>query len=922
MWFAGLNMSSGGAERFSRLRASEACGLPQAEVLGRLGVEAGRGLSPQQVDQRRAVHGLNQFAIKEEDPLWKKYLNQFNDPLILLLLASAVISTCTKQFDDAFSIAVAIVIVVTVAFVQEYRSEQALEALNELVPPKCHCIRDGVMVEMMARWLVPGDIVHIALGDRVPADIRLIEVVNLEVDESSFTGETTPCCKSSEPKAGQENVTIAFMGTYVCGGHGKGVVIGIGEHSEFGSVFKMMRSEEAPKTPLQKSMSTLGKQLSFYSLCIIGCIMLLGWIQGKSVLEMFTIGVSLAVAAIPEGLPIVVTVTLALGVMRMAKRNVIAKFLPTVETLGCVNAVCSDKTGTLTLNCMEVTEIVSASLQKAKVVPLDERRSGRSHDRMCAPGQVVCGGELVSVDSHPDIAKVIEVGSICNNAQLKEGKVIGLPTEGALLHVGYMLGLHSLRDQFVRTEERSFSSEKKWMGVRVRQRTFHPSQAPPTEEVWHVKGAMNVVLKQCVSLPDGSTLTSIDKQHLEAAAHELGTRGLRVVAMATGLNLMQLSFVGLVGMWDPPRPGVGAAISTLQGSGVTVKMITGDARDTGEAIAQKLGLWSKGSRSLSGEQLESLSPQDLSQALLETSVFYRVSPKHKVVIVKALQGIGRVVAMTGDGTNDAVALKCADIGIAMGQSGTDVCREAGDMILTDDNFSSILAAVEEGKVIYYNIRNFVRFQLSTSIAALSLITLSTLFGLPNPLNPMQILWINIIMDGPPAQSLGVEPVDKDVMQRPPRKSCDRMLTLPLLLQIFCTASIIVSGTLYVFWKEMEDGQITPRDTTMTFTCFVLFDMFNALSCRSQAKSVLSMGLFSNRMFLYAVGGSLLGQLLVIYSPPLQSVFQTEALSGWDLIFLLCLCSSVLLVDEARKLLQKLLSRRQRWQSGVDTPTTV
>nr|CAD7427490.1 unnamed protein product [Timema monikensis] len=777
------------------LTTNESSTLGAEEVSARLRVDLRSGLGWREAELRRQLAGYNELTVREEEPTWKKYIEQFKNPLIMLLLASAFVSVCMKQFDDAVSITVAIIIVVTVAFIQEYRSEKSLEELTNL--------RESQLETFLARNLVPGDIVHLNVGDRVPADIRLFEAIDLAIDESSFTGETEPASKLTSPVLKNNGHTakknIVFMGTLVRCGNGKGIVVSTGEKSEFGEVFKMMQAEEAPKTPLQKSMDILGTQLSFYSFCIIGLIMVLGWIQGKPILDMFTIGVSLAVAAIPEGLPIVVTVTLALGVMRMAKQNAIVKKLPTVETLGCVNVICSDKTGTITKNEMTVTVIVTSD------------------------------GYLA------------EVGCVCNNAVINGEVLLGQPTEGALLACG-------MKNK---------------------------------EEIYFVKGALEKILQQCTKyLSNGSLhpLNSKKEQDYLAEAYEIGRKGLRVVGMARGSSLQDLIYVGLVGICDPPRPNVRESIQTLMQSGVKVALVTGDAQETATAIASMVGLDTLHSQVLSGDQIDTMTDHQLEQIVGNVSVFYRVTPRHKLCIVKAFQRNGSIVGMTGDGVNDGVALKKADIGIAMGKNGTDVCKEAADMILINDDFSTIIAAIEEGKGIFYNIRNFVRFQLSTSIAALSLIALATLMGIPNPLNAMQILWINIIMDGPPAQSLGVEPVDKDVIKQKPRNVKEPMITRSLIINVLLSAWIIICGTLWVFKKEMSDNIITPRDTTMTFTCFVFFDMFNALSCRSQTKSIFSIGLLSNRMFLLAVTLSVVGQLLVIYFPPLQMVFQTEALT--------------------------------------------
>ncbi|OXB65930.1 hypothetical protein ASZ78_002678 [Callipepla squamata] len=789
---------------------------------------------------------------------------QFKNPLIMLLLASAVISVLMHQFDDAVSITVAILIVVTVAFVQEYRSEKSLEELSKLVPPECHCVREGRVEHTLARDLVPGDTVCLSVGDRVPADLRLFEAVDLSIDESSLTGETAPCAKSTAPQPAATNgdltsrSNIAFMGTLVRCGKAKGIVIGTGENSEFGEVFKMMQAEEAPKTPLQKSMDLLGKQLSLYSFGIIGVIMLVGWLQGKHILDMFTIGVSLAVAAIPEGLPIVVTVTLALGVMRMVKKRAIVKKLPIVETL--------DKTGTLTKNEMTVTHIFTSDGQHAEV-------TGVGYNRF---GDVMLDGEVIHGYNNPSVSKIVEAGCVCNDALIRNNTLMGKPTEGALIALAMKMGLDGLQEDYIRKAEYPFSSEQKWMAVKCVHRT---QQDKP--EVCFMKGAYEQVIRYCTSYNcKGQTLPLVQEQREQYQQEKtsMGSAGLRVLALASGPELGQMTFLGLVGITDPPRTGVKEAVTTLIMSGVAIKMITGDSQETAVAIASRLGLYSKNSQAISGEEIDDLDIQQLSQITPKVAVFYRASPRHKLKIIKSLQNNGAVVAMTGDGVNDAVALKAADIGVAMGQTGTDVCKEAADMILVDDDFQTIMSAIEEGKGIYNNIKNFVRFQLSTSIAALTLISLATLMNFPNPLNAMQILWINIIMDGPPAQSLGVEPVDKDVIQKPPRNLKDSILTKNLIVKILVSSIIIVCGTLFVFWRELRDNVITPRDTTMTFTCFVFFDMFNALSSRSQTKSVFEIGLCSNRMFCYAVLGSIMGQLLVIYFPPLQKVFQTESLS--------------------------------------------
>ncbi|XP_043937408.1 calcium-transporting ATPase type 2C member 2 [Protopterus annectens] len=887
--------------------SKEACKLSVEQLAKDLHVDIQEGLSENSVTQRRKKHGWNEFMPDQSEPIWKKYLEQFKNPLILLLLGSAVVSIFTKEYEDAISITVAILIVVTVAFIQEYRSEKSLEELNKLVPPECNCIREGKLQHVLARELVLGDIVSFSVGDRIPADIRLIEAIDLLVDESSFTGETEPCSKTDATLTEAGDLTshhnVAFMGTLVRCGRGKGIVTATGENSQFGEVFKMMQAEETPKTPLQKSMDKLGKQLSVFSFGIIGLIVLIGWLQGKPLLSMFTIGVSLAVAAIPEGLPIVVTVTLALGVMRMAKKRVIVKKLPIVETLGCCNVICSDKTGTLTANEMTATHLVTSDGIHAEVTGVGYTGNGEVF--------LVSSKEKVTALSNISVAKLVEAGCVANNSIIRDGTLMGQPTEGALIALAMKMGLSNVKEQFIRKKEIPFSSEQKWMAVKCEGRNQE------TKELYFMKGAYESVIQYCSDYNSSGIpvpLTPQQKSTFSREEKRLGTFGLRVLALASGPELGQLTFLGLIGMIDPPRKGVKQAIKILLKSGVSVKMITGDAMETAVAIGKQLGLCDKDYKVMSGEELEMLQESELASLIKQVSVFYRTNPKQKLKIIKALQKSGAIVGMTGDGVNDAIALKSANIGVAMGQTGTDVSKEAADMILVDDNFSTMMNAIEEGKGIFYNIQNFVQFQLSTSISALSLITLSTVCDFPNPLNAMQILWINIIMDGPPAQSLGVEPVDKDVLRQPPRSRKSSILSKWLMLKIFINAAVIISGTFFVSWTEFQPDGSTPRSTTMTFTCFVLFDMFNALGCRSQTKSVFDIGLFRNRMFLGSVLGSLLGQLAVIYIPPLQKVFHTENLSALDLLFLAGLASSVFFVSEFVKVFRNCCISRKDYKS--------
>ncbi|KAK4220260.1 calcium-transporting atpase 1 [Rhypophila decipiens] len=1003
----------------SRSTAHQFSYMTPAETAAALETHLHDGLSPSEALSRLRDHGPNEIPHEEPEPLWLRFAKQFQEPLILLLLASAGASILVGNVDDAISITVAVTIVVAVGFVQEYRSEKSIEALNHLVPNHAHLVRkhrpkgsssprpstfpaandddaegassssgsltpideetiDSTSSKVMAAQLVPGDLVLFTTGDRIPADIRVTKALDLTIDASNLTGENEPVriVAEARPRPGavaasygdgslqvpspitpngsvvlndhDNEKNIAEMGTLVKSGYGQGIVFATGGNTHFGSIAASVSENDSPRSPLQKSMDELGRKLSNMSFAIIGLISLVGWLQGKKLLEMFTISISLAVAAIPEGLPIIVTVTLALGVHRMAKHNAIVRKMPKVETLGSVNVVCTDKTGTLTMNHMTTTKMWFFGAGDAIDVDSDDE----------------------ATESQPDPAtlRILRIGNVANNARLAPKytdesaasravlsstesrdhastytRWIGQPTDVAMLDLLDRFKEHDIRDSIgPRVNETPFSSERKWMGVII----GTSEGGRNDKEFAYIKGAIDRILDTCDTYftKDGRefVMDSTRRQEALDAAEKMASQGLRVLAFASGPvartsknrsatrsttpdksdrtsrqdveeQYRGLTFAGLVGMSDPPRPGVGRSIRKLMRGRVKVIMITGDAESTALAIGKQLGMAiaapsEHGANQITvrsvlrGDEIDQMTDAELAQAMDHTTIFARTNPDHKLKIVKALQSRGDIVAMTGDGVNDAPALKRADIGIAMGRHGTDVAKEAADMILTDDDFSTILHAIEEGKGIFNNIQNFLTFQLSTSAAGLSLVLLCTCLGFKSPLNAMQILWINIIMDGPPAQSLGVEAVDKDVMNRPPRRRNDAVLTRPLITRVLTQAFIIMIGTMLVYRHEMQDKEVTRRDTTMTFTCFVLFDMFNALTCRSESKSVLrgEVGVFSNVLFNWAVSLSLAGQLLVIYFPWLQDVFQTEALGLGDLGRLVLLCSSVFWADEIRK----------------------
>ncbi|EPQ55398.1 Ca-transporting ATPase [Gloeophyllum trabeum ATCC 11539] len=916
------------------------------------------GLPSSHIPALREEYGYNEFSVSAPEPAYIKFAKTiYESPLILLLCGSAFISAIMGNIDDAVSITVAVLIVLTVGFVQERRSEKSLEALNKLVPHHCHLIRDGHSLTVLANELVPGDIVTFTTGDRIPADVRLISAVDLEIDESSLTGETTSRRKDAEtcvsggmggPAALADRTCIAYMGTLVRNGRGSGTVIATGKDTEFGVIFSMMEDVEERRTPLQLKMDELAKNLSILSFGIIGLICIIGVLQQRSWLEMFTIGVSLAVAAIPEGLPIVTTVTLALGVLRMSNRKAIVKKLHSVEALGSVSVICSDKTGTLTKNEQTVTELYTVD----EAVHID-------------PATRVHSAHQVSAA----VKKALEIGALCNNASAsrnEEGVFVGQSTDVALLNILSSFNLDDPRKNFTRLSERPFNSEVKYMAVSG----IHSGYSGPTIngsplEFYYIKGSIDAILDRCkfYYVSDGSTpgLDSTTKAMILQKAQATASRGLRVIALAYGYGSVDaqtemassnslasvasragtpesekaktnLVFVGFQAMFDPPRKGVSDAISLLQQAGVQVVMITGDAEQTALAIAKDLGLLvgramhgragsisgsgslsavaGSGSYCLTGQMIDRMSKGQLKEMVGGVSVFARTTPRHKMAIVEAFQARGAVVAMTGDGVNDAPALKMADIGVSMGKSGTDVAKEAADMILVDDNFTTILPAVEEGKSIFHNIQNFLAFQLSTAAAALSMITLSTMFGLSNPLNAMQILFINILMDGPPSQSLGVDPVDPIVMRRPPRRKDEPIISRRLMYRVLFSASMIVIGTLYVYAYALSDDHMSKREQTMTFTSFVFLDLVSALQNRGLACS-----LTANRMLLTTVSISFLSQLALVYVPFMQSIFQTEALGAGDMTTLLCLAGLSFGLHEARRRWERKLDREMGGWAG-------
>ncbi|KAG6918869.1 hypothetical protein DXG01_010933 [Tephrocybe rancida] len=897
------------------------------DTISHFRTSADSGLLQRDIANLLVTHGYNEFSVSTPEPVLLKFAKTiYESPLILLLCGSASVSAIMGNIDDAVSITVAVLIVLTVGFVQERRSEKSLEALNKLVPHHCHVLREGETKHVIANELVPGDIVTFSTGDRIPADIRIVSSIDLEIDESSLTGETEARKKndetcqydtsqgraSSDPVALADRTCIAYMGTLVRNGRGTGVVIATGTATEFGVIFSMMQDVEEKRTPLQLSMDELAKKLSFMSFGVIGVICLIGVLQQRSWLEMFTIGVSLAVAAIPEGLPIVTTVTLALGVLRMSKRKAIVKKLHSVESLGSVSVICSDKTGTLTKNDQTVTEAYAVD----EAITLDPNST------------------TYTASISPALRKTMDIGAICNNASLvrnEDGQYVGQSTDVALLNVLEVFGLPDRRPQFERVSERPFNSEQKYMAVSGYHRdsvggapgaSLNINGGP--REMYYIKGSIEAILDRCkfYYVNDESTpaLDTNTRNVILSKAQATAARGLRVLAMAYGFGSMDdrppsrtttsrgtsptsgapeksnLVFAGFQSMLDPPRKGVADSIALLQSGGVQVVMITGDSEQTALSIAQQLGMRvGRGAGGvvssgycLTGKAIDQMTKAQLKERVGSVSVFARTTPRHKMAIVEAFQARGQVVAMTGDGVNDAPALKMADIGVSMGKSGTDVAKEAADVILVDDNFSTILPAVEEGEF------------------------LATMLGLSNPLNAMQILFINILMDGPPSQSLGVDPVDPAIMKRPPRKKNAPIITKRLLFRVLFSASIIVIGTLFVYVFALEDDNMSRREQTMTFTCFVFLDLVSAVQNRG-----LGCGLMQNKMLVGTVSVSALTQLALVYVPFMQKIFQTAALSLSDLSVILSLAALSLVLHEGRRTYERKLNAEESYTNVME-----
>ncbi len=879
--------------------------LSAAEALSALGADADSGLSAQEAGERLARFGENRLREETPRPLWLKFLDQFKSLMVIVLLVAAVLSLGIGAAKDAVVILVVVVLNALLGFYQEHRAEQTLAALKGMLALRARVRRDGRMQEVEAAGLVPGDIVLLEAGERVPADGRLLEAHSLEIQESALTGESQAVGKSSAALRQQDlplgdRNNMLFMNTVVTRGRAKMLVTGTGMQTAMGGLAETIALTPDSPTPLQRQLDVLGKRLAAIAGIVVPVIFTLTVLRGAGWTDAAMTSVALAVAAIPEGLPAVVTVTLAVGMWRMGRKQAILKKLAAVETLGSTTVICTDKTGTLTLNQMTARAGWCAGHHFTV--------TGQGYEPQ---------GDISGCDERP-LTPLLLAAALCNESRVNDGQLIGDPTEGALYVLAEKGGIDPLIEQQRRPRiaEIPFDSEHKFMA------TFH-HRGDIVD--MYIKGAPDVLLDHVdhwlgdhVPMPVDEATRAV----IRAENETLAGQALRVIAMARreipantfdpAADLWQWAggwtFLGLVGLMDPPRPEAAQAIARCREAGVQVKMITGDHKATAAAIALELGL---DGEVTTGAEVERMTEAELCRAIPGITVFARVAPQHKVKIVKALKAIGHVTAMTGDGVNDAPALKTADIGIAMGITGTAVAKEAATLVLTDDNFATIVHAVEEGRLIYDNILKFVRFQLSTNIAAILTVLGATLAGLPVPFTAIQLLWINIIMDGPPAMTLGVEPARAGLMKEAPRTPGTQILPTERLLRLVVYGCIMMAGTLAIFTYSLKRGDTGTASLTMAFTTFVLFQFFNVFNARAEHETTFNANFLHNRKLWLALSGVLLLQVVVVHWPLAQAVFGTASLSAADWLLSTAVASSVLLTDEARKLMLRLLNKSRK-----------
>lgn len=854
------------------------------------------GLAPEEARRRVSEFGPNELEPPRRVAPWVLFLAQFKNVLILILLLATAISGFLGHALEAIAIAVIVLFSVLLGFVQEYRAERALEALRQLAAPVANVLRGGVDLRVPARELVPGDIVLLQAGDKVPADLRLTEAVNLQISEAVLTGEsvpvekhTAPISEPNPPVADRRN--MAYAGTVVTYGRGRGIVVATGMNTEFGKIAQLLQTVETERTPLQQNLDRLGHTLARAALAVVAVIVILGLLRGQSLLEMFVFGVALAVAVVPEALPAVVTISLAIGVQRMVRRNALVRRLPAVETLGSTSVICTDKTGTLTRGEMVVRKVwVNRQLLDVTGDGYEPRGQFLQNGTPVTPS-----GPLLLLLQAAALASDASLGSRDGRWELK-----GDPTEGALVAAAAKAGLDkaALDGRYPRVHEIPFTSERK------RMTTLHQG---PDGLVAYAKGAPEVILEACTHLAaaDGlQPLRPADRADILDVAQALAADALRVLAVAykpeASLATAERDMVllGLVGMFDPPRPEAKPAVDTCKQAGIRVVMITGDHATTAQAVARELTLSGSG-RTVTGSQLDLLSDEQLEREVQDISVYARVSPAHKLRVVTAWQKAGHIVAMTGDGVNDAPALKKADIGVAMGITGTDVTKEAADMVLLDDNFASIVGAVEEGRTIFSNIKKYLMYLLSSNVGEILLMAAASLVGLPLPLTAVQILYVNLATDGLPALALSVDPPDPDLMRRKPRNPRVSIFTRPVVALMLAGGIWSALVNLGVFTWALSAGLDAREAVTMTFVSLVLIQFFKAYSFRSDRHSLLHRP-FANKWLNLAVLWEVFLLLLIVYLPFLHEPFTTYSLPLRDWLIVVPAALTVVPVLEAVK----------------------
>lgn len=888
------------------------------------------GLSTEEVKARLDKFGRNELTEKKKTPWWRRFIAQFQDFMVLVLLAATLISAFLGEYTDAVTILAIVIMNAVMGFIQEYRAEQSMDALKKLAAPTARVLRNGMVQHVSALELVPGDILVLEAGDKLAADGRLIETNNLEIEEAALTGESLPVRKLSEKRYGDDSAlgdrkNMVYAGTSITRGRGKAVVCAIGMNTEVGRIAGMIQSAEDEETPLERRLENLGRLLVWGCLGICFVVVITGVLKGEPLFLMLMAGISLAVAAIPEGLPAIVTVCLALGVQRMIKRNAIVRKLPAVETLGCTTVICSDKTGTLTQNAMTVRQIYT----------------GGNFYEVTGAGYGIHGEFLHNkqeFDAKKDkfLQQCLLTGALCNNSEIKRNNVSianiwrrgndngwsleGDPTEGALVAAAAKGGIwrSDFEKRWRRIGELPFESERRRMSVVYRSLDGN---------MLFVKGAPDTILELCRYQGNGEHETPLTPEIVEAALEandRMTSQAQRVLAMAyrrisaadadnpNESIERELVFVGLMGMIDPPREEVKQAIMTCRQAGIKTVMITGDHRNTAVAIASELQMYKEGvNKALSGRELDQTSDAELAKMINTVSVFARVSPSHKLRIVKAFKQCGHIVAMTGDGVNDAPAIKEADIGVAMGLTGTDVTKEASSMVLADDNFATIVAAVEEGRGIYDNIRKFIRYLLSCNIGEVLTMFIATLVGLPLPLLPVQILWVNLVTDGLPAMALGVDPNEREIMSRPPRNPGESVFSRGLSRKIMLRGIQIGLSTVAVFSFIYFAKDDLALARTAAFCTLVFCQLFHVFDCRSEVFTIFEAGLFKNRCLIAAVTCSTLMQLAVIYIPFMRDIFGTAPLSAADWALVLTVSGWTFVLSLVRHIFRR---RRSSYRS--------